>query len=302
MTSDVKTDLGVAFENVPFRSSLFNAMDKVHLTNESGGDIVTGDVMSLDLAHDESCVDASSAAPYLPAFVVPYDVSSVGIASSKTIVDGEDGWMYHQGAYCPAAAVDGAVAVGEYLCYSSTAKKFTGTNAVQGTSPPPLHAKAVALAAATVSGLIPVMLLHEPANQSLACMVHNNADIAITASTLTALTFNTDDHDPDDMHDTVTNSNRITVPADFIGTSDFIISCCLAWSASPAGFYATIRLNGTTEIARHVGCVKQYMGFSTNYKLSAEDYVELLVYTTTGSLSVKYYDGYSPVLRVAGGW
>lgn len=301
MTSGLLTDLGVAFDDTPFRSSLFNHMDKLYLANESGGDVVTGDVMSLDLSNDESFVNASSSAPYLPCLVVPADIGATGLATTKTILDTESDWLFRPGAYVPLASVDGAVAVGEYLAYSATAKKFTGTDAISGTSYPPMHAKAVALAAATAAGQIPVLLLEETGHQYMACRVYRSTDQSITASTVTAVSFDSETSDPDGMHESVTNPTRVTVPSTFIGTQPFTICGNVTWSGAPAGAYISLRLNGTTEIARERGENPLSWSISTEYELSADDYIELLVYTTTGSLSIKYYDAYSPVLSVVGG-
>lgn len=46
---------------------------------------------------------------------------------------------------------------------------------------------------------------------SQACMVYNSGTQTITASTAEALEMNSEDHDPDGLHDTVTNNTRITV-------------------------------------------------------------------------------------------
>jgi hypothetical protein len=79
VADDTLTDLGAASLYDPLRSSLFNNMDKVLLTNQSGGDVVTGDVLMLDTANASSFVLCANTSPYQSCFVVPVDIDATGV-------------------------------------------------------------------------------------------------------------------------------------------------------------------------------------------------------------------------------
>jgi hypothetical protein len=299
MANDTLTDIGVAHLYTPFRSTLFNAMDKVPFTNQSGGDVVTGDVLCLDTAHDMSFIAASDTYPYRTCFVVPSNIDDLGVASVKTIVAGEMGWVYRQMAYVPLANVDEAVASGEYLAFGATSKSFTGLGITTDSCLPPVNAKAIAFKSIGAPGQIPVLLLEDTANAYMGCRVYNNADIAITASTITPLTFNAEEYDPAGMHSTDTNTERLTVPSEQVGAVPYKITGHVTWSGAPSGMYIAVRLNGADIIARMtLANTVLSASVTTQYQLSAEDYVELLVYTTTAGLSIKYYGKYSPVFAM----
>lgn len=300
--SDVLTDIGVMHPGSGIKASALNTADKILLTNQSGGDAaVTGDVLMLDIAHDEAFTFASATYPTRPAFVVPSDIDAAGAAGAKSIAVGDLGWVFRPGAYVPLATVAAAVSIGEYLAFSSTSKKFAGTGIIANdTNIRPLAAKAIALEAAAGAGQIKVWLLPYHGYTTRYARVYNDAAIALTAADLTLMTFNTEDYDDYGFHEGVTNPGRLTVPADFPGTAKFEIGGYLSSSAALAAAYIIIRLNGAEIIAKKnpmAAVIDAGMFISAQYKLSAGDYVELLVYTTTAGQTIQA-NAYSPIFSI----
>jgi hypothetical protein len=301
VADDTLTDLGAASLYDPLRSSLFNNMDKVLLTNQSGGDVVTGDVLMLDTANAASFVLCADTSPYQSCFVVPVDIDATGVEGVKTILDTEKGWVYRPGYEARYCNVDGAVAIGEYLAFGAVPGSLTGLGLTTDTSYPPHHAKAIALEAIGGAGEISVLLLENSANPYMACRVYNDANIAVTANVVNILTFNTEAFDPAGMHEGVTNPERLTVPADQVGSKPWKIIGNIEWSAAPAAAYMAIRVDGTTEIARYTGhtTYPRVWALSATTQLVAGQYVELIIYTTTAALNIMYYDQWSPVFSMA---
>jgi hypothetical protein len=127
--------------------------------------------------------------------------------------------------------------------------------------------------------------------------VYNDANISINNDTTTALTFNTERFDTDTIHNTSTNTNRLTCQTAGL----YLIYGCVSWAANNAGSRsATIRLNGSTIIAvssiLNLGAADLPRNvLSTVYSLSASDYVELTAYQNSGgALNVLAVGNYSP--------
>ena len=126
------------------------------------------------------------------------------------------------------------------------------------------------------------------AMQQPAVRVTHNATQSITSGVATALAFNTERFDQaggsaSTMHDTVTNNSRLTA----IYAGVYQISGTIQYAASPQITNLSIRVNGTTTIARH-GYVAgtaldvRYQHISTLYALAVNDYVELIAAQTSG--------------------
>ena len=101
------------------------------------------------------------------------------------------------------------------------------------------------------------------------------------------------------MHDTVTNTSRLTVPAG--GAGLFAIGGCIEFAANSTGRRGIqIRLNGTTVIVReetnNIGASNDHpCTIYTEYQLAAGDYVELMGYQNSGgSLNMLATSAYSP--------
>jgi hypothetical protein len=254
--------------------------------------MATGDIGVVSASNTESAVQAASSGPYRPALVIPNDVDILGNAVNKTVLDTAAGWMYKSGAYVPSAAVDGAVTRGEYLTFSSTAKKFSGTNAFVRR---PLKAQAIALESIADEGNIAILLLSPSPQRCLRARVYNNADLNFAADGV--VSFNTEDYDPYGMHDNSTNPSRLTIPADQAVSAAYHISGHITWSAA-ATYWLFIRLNGVTWLGGDLTDNNSLSrSISTTHVLSAGDYVELYV-IVGGASVVKYYAKYSPVFSI----
>lgn len=299
--ADTKHDIGVYTDCTDPVDPAKGVLEATHaniasmalLDNQNGGSLTTADVAIIDSTNDEAVVEASSSNPYAPAFVVGEDIDSDGAGSTKTILDTESGWIYKPGAYVPAAAVDGAVAIGEYLKYSATAKKFNGTDI---TSRRPKEAQAIALAASVGAGNIPVMLLSPSGQKHIRARVYNDANIVVASGSWVAVTFNSETFDDYGMHDTGSNTERLTIPA---GQNDatYKISASLTFNAAAMN-HLIIRKNGTDTIAsRWVTTGALYWTITAQDRLSAGDYVEVCVYSVSGVTVMRGSD-YSPIFSI----
>lgn len=113
--------------------------------------------------------------------------------------------------------------------------------------------------------------------------VYNNADISIANNTIIALTFNAERWDTDTIHDTSTNTGRLTCKTAGI----YHIYGSVKFAANKTGYrYLLVRLNGSTFIASHghtaVAEIHEDMSISTEYSMAVNDYVELMVYQNSG--------------------
>jgi hypothetical protein len=296
MASDTSKNLGVyadAVDNVVY-ASYVNAKDMVLLTNKSGGDVVTGDVLVMDTSTTASFTTSTTLGDLRPVYVVPQTITGAGSAATKTIANNEAGWVYKIGAYVPAASVSAAVAIGEYLKVSGTAKKFVGSGVTLASGQPaPMGACAIALNSTAGAGSCPVLLIPTMAWQVPSCRVYHNATQTITQSAITALAFNSERHDNDSMHDTVTNNSRIT----FNKAGIYLIGASLNFvtASNPANLWIKIRLDGTTEIAvaseLTVSTVPREHTLSCIYQVTAGQYVEIAVQNTLTTDAIAQQNG-----------
>lgn len=113
--------------------------------------------------------------------------------------------------------------------------------------------------------------------------VYNNANISIANATVTKLTFNSERYDTDTIHDTSSNTGRLTCKT----AGKYIISFSYQWQAGSAGFrYVDIFLNNTTPIASHRNNGENHEGeatITTIYDLAVNDYLEVRVYQNNGT-------------------
>jgi len=126
--------------------------------------------------------------------------------------------------------------------------------------------------------------------------VYNNAVIAVANNSNVTLTFNKERWDTDTIHDTSTNTGRLTCKTAGI----YHIYGSVQFEANATGNrYLIIRLNGSTVIASlghtEVAAAVEDMSISTEYSLAVNDYVELVVYQNSGgALKVNAAANYSP--------
>ncbi len=323
--ADTSWNLGTQYDGASgtdANASAVNAGAMMLLTNKSGGDLVTGDVVVLDVSNASAVVATTTAGDLRSVFVVPQNVTGSNTAANKTIANNEAGWFWCAGAYVPAAGVSAAVSIGEYLKTSSTAKKLVGTGVVQGASTTvPIGACAVALAAAGGAGYIPVMLLgrieafgitdktektaiadddifiiaDSEASNALKkvkaknvrgasyCYATNSGAITAAAGTMTAMTFDTEVADTDSYHSTSTNQSRFVAP---------VAGGYLVYGGGNANgrAYFDIFVDGSAMVPSvktdNSSSGDMYEGITTFVYLTASQYVELKVAGNGGDRSV----------------
>jgi hypothetical protein len=296
LADDIRHAVGVVVDTLDpdlckLHHTYCNTASQLRLTNENGASLVTGDVAVLDAAVTESVVEASSATPYRPGFVVPYDIGMGGDAITKTILDTEAGWMCKPGSYVTIAPVDGAVAIGEYLAYSATAKKYTGTDCFTCR---PINGQAIALAAALAAGNIPILVLAPSPQLCRRARVYKSTDTAVGAGAYTPVAFDTEVYDVGGLHNPA-NPERFTIPAG-TPTYTYAIDGTVAFDAVESGSLL-IRLNGGDSYAWMLNETTTALTVATQMQLAAADYVELVVYTA-GAANIKYYADYSPFFAI----
>lgn len=132
------------------------------------------------------------------------------------------------------------------------------------------------------------------------CRVRNTANISHTSSgSYQALTFNSERVDVGSMHDTGSNTSRLTVPTG--GGGFYAIGGCIEFAANATGRRGIdIYLNGSTIIAReecnNLGASPATpISIATVYQLAAGDYVELRgLQASGGNLNMLATANYSP--------
>lgn len=114
--------------------------------------------------------------------------------------------------------------------------------------------------------------------------VYNDANISIANATLTALTFNSERYDTDAIHDTGSNTSRLTC----VTAGKYLIAGSCTWDANQLGNRGVlIELNGTgVYISRDTRDIDSatYHAFAvaTVYDLAVDDYLELIAHQTSG--------------------
>ena len=135
-----------------------------------------------------------------------------------------------------------------------------------------------------------------------AARVYNNADITVANNTETTLTFNSETFDTDTIHDTSTNSERLTCKTAGI----YEITANIAFDSDADGIREVILyVNGTTDYiayqstnARSAG--RTHIQVSGIYSLAVNDYVICRVrHTGGGNLNVAALSLSSPVFGMA---
>ena len=125
---------------------------------------------------------------------------------------------------------------------------------------------------------------------------YHNASQSIPNSALTALTFNTDRIDSEAMHDTGSNTNRLTA----ITPGFYLIFGTFRWAVNNTGYrQLLLRHQGSTYIMSAempaVQGAATDMIIATGYQLAANEYVELLGFQDSGgALNMESGGNYSP--------
>lgn len=139
-----------------------------------------------------------------------------------------------------------------------------------------------------------IEFLHDPP----AARVYNSVNLSIPHNTATALTFNSERYDNDNIHDTGSNTSRLTCRT--AGKYHCFASVDFA-SHSGGERYLLLRLNGTTPIVSQTSPAMITSGLptdlhvSTDYPLIVGDYIEVVVWQATGgALNVVKNNNFSP--------
>lgn len=128
--------------------------------------------------------------------------------------------------------------------------------------------------------------------------VRNSTNISIANNTATALTFDTERWDSENIHSTVTNTSRLTC----VTAGLYEIKMQALWDVNATGVReGYIRLNGTTLLALEdknatsVAAIGTGQLVTTQYRLIVGDYVEAVVAQTSGgALNILAGGNYSP--------
>lgn len=133
--------------------------------------------------------------------------------------------------------------------------------------------------------------------QGVGCKVYHSVNQSLANNTNNALSFNSERFDTDNIHNTVSNTARLTCNT----AGNYLIGGSVAFAASAmGGRQINIFLNGVTTIAlentTNMGAgTPTLMSISTVHYLSAGDYVQLFAYQGSGSaLNVLASSAYSP--------
>jgi len=135
------------------------------------------------------------------------------------------------------------------------------------------------------------------------CRVYSSSNVSISnGGSGSVITFNSERHDPFDMHSTSSNTSRVTVPQAGV----YLITGNIRTASNSTGVRElSIRLNGSTTIAFNglkanaTDGDLSIMQVTTTYKLAANDYVELHLWQNSGgSLNVESHGNYSPEFSV----
>ncbi len=126
--------------------------------------------------------------------------------------------------------------------------------------------------------------------------VYNSANEAITTATFTALTFDSERYDNGGLHSTVSNTSRLTAQK----AGAYSLWGNVYFDANATGLrQVRIKLNAVTWIAVESGLPQTdgtaLLTVSTLHRLSVGDYVELVVYQSSGgNLNVVASGDFSP--------
>ncbi len=130
--------------------------------------------------------------------------------------------------------------------------------------------------------------------------VYNSGALTIATATPTDLTFDSERRDTDNIHDTGSNTNRLTCKT----AGDYLIIANLDWEYNVTNRrFVRIKLDGTTDIASveqdpgSVGYCGQHV--SCEYYLAVNQYVTMNVYQNSGgNLDVNAIGNMSPIFSM----
>ena len=134
----------------------------------------------------------------------------------------------------------------------------------------------------------------------IAARVHNSANISLSNSTVTTLTFDSERFDTDTIHSTSTNTGRLTTKT----AGKYLISATVQFATNTTGKRTLrLRVNGSTPIADTAITASgdsRDVTITTLWDLAADDYVELqALQDSGGALNVEAESNSSPEFMMA---
>lgn len=126
-----------------------------------------------------------------------------------------------------------------------------------------------------------------------------NTTQTIATATWTAVAFDTEFWDTDNMHSTTSNTSRVTATT----AGMYLVNGALSWTAPAAGqiLRAAIRQNGASFLPTIMTTegVNNQVNVSVTAQMNAGDYLELMAYQSTGAnLALTTSGGYNSTLYV----
>ena len=194
------------------------------------------------------------------------------------------------------SAPTGAVDIGDSASEGSLGSHSRADHQHAHTAPGAGYPLDVAAAEADGSATTPARSDHVHKNMDIGARVNNSALQTISNNTLTVVTFDEERYDTDTIHSTSSNTGRLTATT----AGKYVITAHAIFASNTTGRrFLSIRLNGTTSIAEAEWDTNQgdqtRMNLATIYELSATDYVEMLVFQTSGgNLDVVQGDNRTP--------
>lgn len=127
--------------------------------------------------------------------------------------------------------------------------------------------------------------------------VYNSADLPITTTLATVITFNSERTDTASYHSASSSDfHKLTVPS----TGTYSLGTCIAFATNAVGYRGvSIRLNGTTVVGSDfknaVTGVPTILNVKTEYTITAVGYFDVaVIQTSTSDLNVSAALQYSP--------
>lgn len=125
--------------------------------------------------------------------------------------------------------------------------------------------------------------IESPLGGALFTRVYSNVALTLATATLTALPFNAERQDDEELHSTSSNTSRIT----FARAGRYLIGAHAWYAPNATGIRALfLRLNGSTRIAEEQrpasGTAGPRINVVTMYEVSATNYVEAIGYQNSG--------------------
>lgn len=133
------------------------------------------------------------------------------------------------------------------------------------------------------------------------CMVKMTAVQSIANGADTKIAWDSEDSDPNNMHDNSTNPSRITVPDSGL----YSVDTCIMWNTNATGGrYVSVWKNGAASIGGNsvppTSAFETRQSFTKKIILAASDYLEINVYQSSGgTLGVSNADSFFHVTKLS---